>query len=459
MTRFNKQPKKPALPSITIFSPDNTYTYGAMLIAGVLENAGFKVNLTRNYSIDGIGNSDIVGFSLSSTLHLVGKTAELINSLKSQKNPFIVVGGSISMVPELVFSCLPNIDAIVIGEGEETIRELVEAVRLKKNLESIAGIAFKQDEDIIKTEQRPLYKLENSPIPKIPSDIGVQEVRGINIYFETHRGCLGNCSFCLIPKFFGQQNIRSKTIPQIKREIRAFILKGAVKVAIGSGNITLYGSKNHIINEKKVEQMLSTVSSVVSPLNFAAPDLRVDMIPDRVLAAIRKYTSGLIIFGMESGNDTILKFMKKEINVQKILDAIEKCEKFGLAVAGAFITGYPGETEEYFQETKEFIEANSLNDYIIRIPEPIPGTELAKTILKLPENKNPVFMKDETQLGRKYEFTVAERRCFELFLSSSTSRKIPFFLSDQLMREFVKLAKRQGEKIQQITRILKQHLS
>ena len=444
---------------ITIFSPDNIYSYGAMVIAGVLENAGYNVNLTRNYVAKAAASSDIVGLSLSSTLHLVGSTVQLINNLKSRSNPFIIVGGSVSIAPELIFSCLPNIDAVVTGEGEETIRDLVPAIRSKGDLDSVAGIAFKQGKKIKKTEKRSPYKLENLPIPKIPPDIGEQQIRGANVYFESHRGCLANCTFCLIPKFFGQRNIRSKTIPQIKREIRAFVLKGARRVAVGSGNVALYGRKDQRINDEKVEQMLETVSSVVTPNNFAAPDLRVDMITNRILAAIRKYTYGLIIFGMESGSDSVLKLMKKGITVQKIEDAIKRCEKYRLAVAGAFVTGYPGETEENYEETKEFIESHPLDDYTISIPEPIPGTELASTILKLPEKKNPVFMKDNTKLGDKYGFTVAERRCFELMLTSSTSRKVPLVLTDQLFQKFISVTKEQGEEIRQMTQILKQHLT
>jgi tRNA-2-methylthio-N6-dimethylallyladenosine synthase len=446
-------------PLITIFSPDKIYSYGSMVIAGILENAGYDVKLTRNYSAAEAANSDIVGFSLSSTLHLVGSTVKIIKELKEGNNPFIVVGGPVSSVPELIFKCLPQVDAVVLGEGEETIRELVEIVRAKKELESVAGIAFKHAGKTVITEKRDPYKLENSPIPKIPSDIGEQMIRGANVYFETHRGCLANCAFCLIPKFFGQRSIRSKTISQIKREVRAFYMKGAYKFTIGSGNIALYGMKDHEINEDKVSQMLETVSSVVTPFNFAAPDLRVDMIPDQILAAVRKYTYGLVIFGMESGSDHVLKLMKKGITVQKILDGIEQCEKFGLMVAGAFITGYPGEKEEYFQETKEFIESHSLNDYTISLPEPIPSTELATIILKLPNDKNPVFIKDTTQFGKKYNFTIAERRCFELYLSASTSRKAPLFLSDRLMEEFVKIVKQQGEEIRQITQIIKRHLA
>ncbi|MHA1130066.1 MAG: methyl-coenzyme M reductase glutamine C-methyltransferase [Candidatus Helarchaeota archaeon] len=445
-------------PPITIFSPDNIYSYGSMVIGGVLENAGYDVNLTRNYKAEQALNSDIVGFSLSSTLHLVGTTRDLIKNLKTQKNPFIIIGGPVSIVPELVFGCLPEVDAIVIGEGEGTIRELVEAVRAKKDLENVPGIAFSHDGELVRTENRPLYVLENSPIPKIPEDIGEQSVRGANAYFESHRGCLANCAFCLIPKFFSQRNIRSKTVPQIKREIRAFVLKGAKRLAIGSGNIALYGIKDHQINEEKVEQMLAEVSSVITPMNFAAPDLRVDMIPDRILTAVRKYTYGLVIFGMESGSDAVLKLMKKGITTQKILEAVDKCQKVGLAVAGAFITGYPGETEDYYQETKEFIENNSLNDYTISLPEPIPGTELAANIVKLTEKKNPVFIKDETHFGQKYDFTVAERRCFELLLSASASRQVPLYLSDRLIQEFIKLSKQQGEEIRHITQILKQYL-
>ncbi len=448
----------PVLP-ITIFSPDKIYSYGAMVIGGILENAGSNVLLSRKFSVDEAMNSDLVGFSLSSTLHLTGETAEFINELKSQRNPFIIVGGPISIVPELVFACLPSVDVVVVGEGEETIRDLVEAIRGKRDLDSVAGIAFQHGGKVIKTEKRPPYDLERSPIPKIPSDIGAQDIRGAQAYFETHRGCLANCGFCLIPKFFGQRSIRSKTLPQIKREVRAFVLKGVRNLAIGSGNIALYGIKDHQVNEEKVEQMLETVNSVINRYNFAAPDLRVDMIPDRILAAIRKYTYGSVFFGIESASDEVLKLMRKGITRQKIIEAIEKCEKFGLAVVGDFIVGYPGESEENYKETKDFIENYSLNDYAISLPEPIPGTELASTILKISDDKNPVFMKDKTEIGLKYGFSVAERRCFELYVSASVARKAPLFLNNRLMQEFVKNVKKQGEEIRSITRILKEHRS
>lgn len=444
---------------VTIYSPDNIYSYGSMVIAGVLENAGQDVRLTKKFIPEEALDSDIVGLSLSSTLHLAESTSNLISQLKAGTAPLIVVGGPVSMVPELVFKCLHDVDVVVIGEGEETIRELVDAVRSGRDLDAIDGIAYKQDGKIIETKERSAYKLENSPIPKIPDDIIDQSIRGANVYLETHRGCLANCAFCLIPKYFGQQIIRSKTISQIKREVRAFVIKGAIRIAIGSGNIALYGIKDHKINEEKVAEMLATISSVVSPMNLAAPDLRVDMIPDRILEAVRNYTYGLVIFGMESGSDHVLKLMKKGITVQKIEEAIERCGEFKLSVAGAFITGYPGENEEYFQETKEFIESHSLVDYTISLPEPIPGTELATTILKTPETKNPVFIKDTTPLGKKYEFTVAERRCFELMLSASLARKVPLYLSDRLMQEFINVAKQQGEEIRRITSILKQHLA
>ncbi len=100
--------------SITIFSPDNIYSYGAMVITDVCENAGYNVNLTRNPSIGEAKNSDIVCLSLSSTLHLVGKTVELINNLKNQNNSFIVVRGPVSIATELIFSYLLNNDAVVM---------------------------------------------------------------------------------------------------------------------------------------------------------------------------------------------------------------------------------------------------------------------------------------------------------------------------------------------------------
>ncbi|MFX1449551.1 MAG: methyl-coenzyme M reductase glutamine C-methyltransferase [Promethearchaeota archaeon] len=443
-------------PNITIFSPDDIYSYGAMTIAGMLENEGYKTHLSRKLTITEAKNSNIVGFSLSSTLHLTGSIKSLILNLK-KAGKFIIIGGPISISPQFIFNCIPEVDVVVVGEGEKTVLDLVDSWLNSRDLEKVDGIAFKSNGKTVITKPREPFDISEKPLPKIPEDIGSQSIRGASVYIETHRGCAANCSFCLIPKFFGTK-IRSRLLNSLVTEVRAFRKAGAKKIAIGTGNVALFGCKQGVrIEEEKVIQMLKAVSSVTGPQNLAAPDLRIDMIPDSIVEAILKYTYGLIIFGIESGSNKILKKMRKGITVEKIRDTINRVRKYNgkLKLDGAFIVGYPGESEEDFNMTKELVEELVLSDYTVSIAEPIPGTELCDEILKLPLEKNPVFSNDETRLGKKHKLSIAERRAFELIITAALSRAFPIYVDDRLTSEYLKFSKNQGEEIKKMTNLIK----
>ncbi len=443
-------------PNITIFSPDDIYSYGAMTIAGILENKGYKTQLSRKLILSEAQNSNFVGFSLSSTLHLTGKIKSLITELK-KSGKFIVIGGPISISPQFIFNCIPEVDVVVIGEGEDTVLDLVDTWLNSKDLENVDGIAFKSNGKTVITKRREPADISEKPLPKIPEDIGSQSIRGASVYIETHRGCAANCSFCLIPKLFGTK-IRTRLLNSLVTEVRAFKKAGAKKIAIGTGNVALYGCQQGVkIEEEKVIQMLKAISKVTGPQNLAAPDLRIDMIPDSIVEAILKYTYGLIIFGIESGSNKILKKMRKGIRVEKIKETINRVRKYNgkLKVDGAFIVGYPGESEEDFNMTKELVEELVLSDYTVSITEPIPGTELCNEILNLPLEKNPVFAKDGTRLGKKHDLSIAERRAFELILSAALSRIFPIYVDDILTSEYLKFSQRQGEEIRTMTKLIK----
>ena len=81
-------------------------------------------------------------------------------------------------------------------------------------------------------------------------------------------------------------------------------------------------------------------------------------------------------------------------------------------------------------------------------------TELCNEILKLPLEKNPVFAKDNTRLGKKHELSIAERRAFELVLSAALSRVFPINGDDKLTSEYLKFSQKQGKEIRDMTKII-----
>jgi len=164
---------------IVIVSPD-LYTYGSMLIGGVLKSAGFDVTLTKNPDDVAKTDADVVLLSLYSTLHLLDERIKNFASAfrsgsAARGDRAIYVGGPISAYPDIVLGEL-DVDAVIVGEGEESTVEL-----LNNGIsENISGIAFRNDGEVVVTEPKPA-RIER-PMPLIPDDIGSQSIMGANTY-------------------------------------------------------------------------------------------------------------------------------------------------------------------------------------------------------------------------------------------------------------------------------------
>ena len=429
---------------ITVLTPE-FYNYGAMLIAGVLKDARYNVNIQKGFGKQ--VDADVVVISLHSTVHLI-KYKEEIEKI----NGFKIVGGPVSKIPELVFKYL-SVDAVVMGEGERSTIQILE--KFENNavqLDQIEGIAFKKGNKLIKTGSSTSSSMVR-PLPMIPEEISSEDIRGANVYIETHRGCPGNCGFCQVPCFFGRE-IRSRPLDDIITEVKEFLKRGAKKIAISGGTGSLYGSKKfNTINNEAFTELLKEISSLTGPKNLTIPDIRIDMINDDTLDAIKKYTNGWIFFGIESGSDRMLRKMKKGIKVDDVRAAVEAARRHGLKIAGSFIVGYPGENGDDFEDTIDLVDDLILNDYFVSIAEPIPGTSLANDVNKIPLNENPMFLKSKEY--KKYDLSIAEARCLNLMVESYLFRNNPVPMTSRLFKTLVEETKMQGNHIRTVTKMIK----
>jgi B12-binding domain/radical SAM domain protein len=429
---------------ITIVSPD-LYTYGSMVIGGILVDEGFDVTLTKNTDVS--ADTDIILLSLYSTLHLLDSR---IGNFTEQSSKPIYVGGPISAYPDIVLGEL-DVDCVIIGEGEESTVELLN----NGVSEDISGIAFRNDGEIVRTEPKPA-KLER-PMPLIPDDISDQSIRGANVYIETHRGCIGACGFCQVPKFFGRK-IRSREIADIIAEIKEFKQRGVQRIAISGGTSSLYQYNQHekSVNVGAFIELLQAIAEVMGRRNVSVPDIRVDYVNEEMLHAIHDFTMGWVYYGIESGSDKMLKEMRKGVDAENNVYAIELAQQCSVKVAGSFIVGYPGETAEDYQLTKDLIEDTFLDDVFISIAEPIPETHLADLVLKIDDSENPTFIA-HTGEYKALKLTESEARCFDLTLHSQMCKSMPSLLTDQLYQACLDDARQQGSDVRAVTRLLQKY--
>jgi tRNA-2-methylthio-N6-dimethylallyladenosine synthase len=432
---------------ITVITPE-FYSYGALLITGILKEQGYTVKLQKGFGK--VVDADIVFISLQSTIHLMKYQQEI-----SSINAFKIVGGPVTLTPELILECLP-VDLVVVGEGENTVYNILKFLETHpsyqiSDFKDIPGVAFKVNDQIVSTA--PDESPHKRPLPFIPDDIAHENIRGANIYLETHRGCPGNCGFCGVPSLFGR-NVRSRPLDEILNEVKYMLSKGAQRIAISGGTGSLYGSKKFkTVDEESFVELLHEISKLTGPKNLIIPDVRVDLVSDEILEAIKQYSRGWVFFGIESGSDRVLRHMKKGITVDQVYEAVEMARNHGVKIGGSFIVAYPGEEEEDYQDTVDLADELMLNDYFVSIAEPIPGTPLGEEVSQLPLEDNLLFQ--ESSKYKRYGFSIAEERALDLMVDSYIFRTFPTAMSQKLLKDLQKEVKSQGEHIKSVIHLLK----
>lgn len=430
---------------VFVISP-GMYTYGAMVIAGIVRDAGYEVTLTRTLEAP---PGETVFLSLFSTQNLMDGALKSFIFAYRNAGGRVYIGGPVSAVPEMVLGELAP-DAVICGEGEAGALTLLEDGISPE----VPGIAFIGPDGIVFTGPSPPCPVSR-PLPFIPPDIGMQDVRGASAYIETQRGCIGACTFCQVPRFFGRK-IRSRPLDEVLKEVQAFKDAGARRLSVSGGTGSLYGYTDGKLNDDAFAALLEGMAGIMGPKNVSSPDIRVDCISDTVLNAIRDYTIGWVFFGLESGSDRVLRLMGKGATATQAGKAIEACRAHGLHVAGSFIVGYPTETGAEYEETKDFIAEYALDDVFISIAEPIPGTPLADLALRTPDAENPAFA-PHTGEYKSLHLTEAEARSFDLRMHADLFKPGLHVVTDQIFNAYLAEIRKDGETVRRATNLLRKY--
>ncbi len=348
----------------------------------------------------------------------------------------IIAGGPHpSTNPKEVLGANPYIDIIIYGEGEITFKELLD--KKMKNLEEIKGIAYKKYGQIIINPPRELIKnLDIIPLParnllnyknyakqnfyifiyhrlkklKIKEKI-IKTIASFisraplldQFYYKLHnskkmneflptadivtsRGCPNRCTFCAVHNLWGH-SWRMRSAENVLTEIDELVNKYQIKhINVQDDNFNISKSRIIEICQKIVERKYNITLSANSGVYVPALD-------EKVLTWLKKAGFRHIRMCIESGNQEVLdKIIKKRIDLSKIKNIIDVCQKIGLKTEGAFMFGVPGETIASMQQTLKFANSLGFNRVKKFIFQPFPNTELYDVCVKnnyLTEDYNP----------------------------------------------------------------------
>ncbi|OEU67420.1 MAG: B12-binding domain-containing radical SAM protein [Desulfobacterales bacterium PC51MH44] len=283
---------------------------------------------------------DIIGFSILQANRWGGIEIARIAKQIDPKVKIVFGGASATFLWEHFLTHFPEIDFVVIGEGEYTFLNLVRCIEKDKDeqIENIKGIAFKKDGKIVRTETaEPIQDLDQLPVPAK--------------YFEYQhlsltRGCPGKCTFCASPKFWGPK-VRFHSTDYFVDELERLYKKGI--------NFFYFSDDTFSVNKKRVIKICKKILERNLKIVWVAIS-RVNYMSEEILSWMRKAGCIQISYGVESGSEKIRASLNKKITTSEIEKAFAITIKYGILARAYFIYGCPGENRETIQETIDLIE-------------------------------------------------------------------------------------------------------
>ncbi|MFO7604839.1 MAG: radical SAM protein [Desulfurivibrionaceae bacterium] len=309
------------------------------------------------------------------------KTAAGIKGLDSRI--FVVVGGPYAVaVQEKCLEDCPDIDAVVTGEGELTMRELLERLGGERSLHGVEGLVFRDHGEIVKNPPRPLIiDLDSLPFPArellgdaeryIPPPATYR--RKPVAVLMTSRGCDRRCLYCFQIDKTRKSGIRYRSIANVMEEIELVLGQGYREIKFLDDTLAAD-------YERAMEFALEIKRRNLDFTWFVSAC--VNQVDKKLLKAFREAGCWAILFGAESGVQKNLNAIHKGITVGQIEKAVKAAKEAGLTVYTPFLFGIPGQTFEDGLKTIDF--ACRLNPDIANFHAltPFPGTELYDNLEK-----------------------------------------------------------------------------
>ncbi|MDP8259943.1 MAG: radical SAM protein [Candidatus Gygaella obscura] len=382
----------PAYPAFNIYSrvADKTTALGPVCVASsVNEMSGWDVEIIdeNNLRMHGpraqtigadheflhqLRPADVVGLygGLTSTIPRLYEVAKIYK----QKGVITVAGGQHFVDDNIAEALNSGIDYVVIGEGEETIKELLVAIKENKDLSVIKGIAYLDGNKIIKTVKRePLMDFDSQPLP----DFSLVRYARIKMYpVERIRGCGMNCEFCTVkdkPRFSSPERLleRISYIVETKDANSFFIVDD------------LFGQQRD--ETIRFCRMLKDYQKNINKRLDFTVQIRLDKAKDvELLTVMREAGINAVAIGFESPIDEELEAMNKHLKAQDMIGLVKVFHKLGFLIHGMFIFGYPLKegirfkmsVDERIKHVKNFVKRSKIDTIQVMLPVPLPGTEL-----------------------------------------------------------------------------------
>jgi anaerobic magnesium-protoporphyrin IX monomethyl ester cyclase len=356
---------------------------GLAYIASSVRDQGHEVKIidyeVNQWSIDRVAD-DIAEYKPD----VVGQTAYITNmrrcarvaAIAKSVNPdiYTILGGpQVTIFPKEAFES-EHVDAIVLSEGEIIIRNLLNALGDEEAMREVKGIWYRDpsgeviqnvreglvdDLDIFPAPALDLYEMEKYYPPA--------HIRGKKVaHLLTSRGCPFKCTFCETKLTFGR-SFRYHSTEQIIKELQRLIDEGFDSFQFYDDIFTA--------NKKRVKELCDAIIEKGWKIQWMC-FTRTNCVDVDTLNLMKRAGCYLITYGGETGDDELLKLIKKDLTVETNMRGIRMTREVGIQTMSSFMLGLPTETPEQTMRTIDFAVESGLDYAVFPITEPYPGTEL-----------------------------------------------------------------------------------
>jgi anaerobic magnesium-protoporphyrin IX monomethyl ester cyclase len=359
---------------------------GILFLAAVTRQHGFPTQLVDAAALNlGAGDllarveatrPDVLGlsattFSIYHAAAFAARVRELLPDIT------VIIGGPhVSAAPRETMERFPEFDVAVIGEGEETVIELLKAVDGAGAFDDISGIVMRHDGDIAVHERRAfLSDLDKLPYPAWdllegfpgkypPATFKVKNLPAASLV--TSRGCPNRCIFC-------DRSVFGSSCHAFSAEY----VMGMIAHLAGQFGVREFSFEDDtfITFKKRLIAICQRIIALDLDITWTCLG-RVNSIDAETLALMKRAGCWQISFGIESGSQDILTTIHKNVTLEQIRRAVALCRDAGILSKGFFIVGHPGETRETLKKSLDFALQLPLDDISVTMLTPFPGTEI-----------------------------------------------------------------------------------
>ena len=371
---------------------------GILYLAAVLRKEGHPVSVIEASSLR-LSLKELIGeiinnkpkyLGISSTTLSIFHASALADEIKNiDGNIRTIIGGPhLTAIPEETMELFKSFDFGVIGEGEETMKGLIHSLKHGRNGSDVSGVICREGDKTVRTAPRKFSDdLDMLPFPAwdllrdfpnkyYPPPFRFKKLPAV--YIVTTRGCPFKCIFC-DRSVFGNK-CRGHGSEYVLELIEYLYNRfGIRELLIEDDTFVTFKKRLIEVCEGIIRRGIKISWSCLA---------RADAVTPEILNLMKKAGCWSISYGIETGDEDVMKFIGKNITIDKIEQAVRFTKKAGILSKGFFILGHPTETRDTIKKTIDFALRIPLDDISVSMMTPFPGSRLHEIALQYGEFEN-----------------------------------------------------------------------